>query len=115
MFISHSPELLAFVGVVGVEIMVHTVPATLGRLRLISTPLGVWLCCEHNCSLALHVLGLGFLLLRVRSRELKEGEAPFLSSCALGRQVEQLQRCAQILVDGKLLLHLNIADAIGER
>ena len=28
--ISHSPELLAFVGVVGVEVMVHAVPAALG-------------------------------------------------------------------------------------
>ena len=28
--ILHSPELLAFVGVVGVEVMVHAVPAALG-------------------------------------------------------------------------------------
>ena len=29
-FISHSPELLAFIGVVGVEVVVHAVPAALG-------------------------------------------------------------------------------------
>ena len=45
----------------------------------------------HGYYLALHVLGLGLLLLQVDSRELEEGKAPLLSSCALGRQVEQLQ------------------------
>ena len=59
---SHSSELLAFVGVVGVEVVVHTVPAALERLGLISTALGVWFCREHGSPLALHVLGLGFLL-----------------------------------------------------
>ena len=82
---------------------------------MVSATLGVWFRFEHDCSLALHVLGLGFLLLRVRSRELKEGEAPLLSCCALGRQVEQLLRCAQLLVDGELLLHLDVTDAIRER
>ena len=38
---SHGSELLTFVGVVGVEVVVHTVPAALGRLGLISAPLGV--------------------------------------------------------------------------
>ena len=28
--ISHNPELLAFIGVVGVEVVVHAVPASLG-------------------------------------------------------------------------------------
>ena len=59
---SHGSELLTFVGVVGVEVVVHTVPAALGRLRLVPAMLRVWLCCEHNRSFALHVLGLGFLL-----------------------------------------------------
>ena len=63
----------------------------------------------------LHILGLGLLLLWVRNRELEEGEAPLLSSCALGRQVEQLQGCAQHLMDGELLLHLDVTDAIRER
>ena len=63
--------------------------------------LGVWFRYEHGCSLALHVLGLGFLLLRVRSRELEQGEAPLLISGALGRQVEQLQRRVQLLVDSE--------------
>ena len=44
--------------------------------------------------------------------ELEEGEAPLLSSCALGRQVEQLQGRAQLLVDGELLLHIDATDAI---
>ena len=38
-----------------------------------------------------------------------------LSSCALGRQVEQLQRCAQFFMDCQLLLHLDVVDAIRER
>src|SRR3954470_18199734 len=41
---SHGSELLTFVGVVGVEVMVHTVPTALGRFGLISAPLGVWFC-----------------------------------------------------------------------
>ena len=82
---SHGSELLTFVGVVGVEVVVHTVPAALERLGLISAPFGVWFCREHGSSLALHVLDLGFLLFWVGSRELEEGETPFLGSCALGR------------------------------
>lgn len=77
--------------------------------------LGVWFRCKHGCSLALHVLGLGFLLLWVCSRELEEGEAPLLSSSTLGRDVEQLQGRAQLLVDSELFLHLDVADAIRER
>ena len=38
---SHGSELLTFVGVVGVEVVVHTVPAALGGFGLISAPLGV--------------------------------------------------------------------------
>ena len=85
---SHGPELLVLVSVVGVEIVVHTVPAALGRLRLVPAALRVWLCCEHGLSFVLHVLGLSLLLFWVSSWELEEGEASFLSSCALGRQVE---------------------------
>ena len=77
--------------------------------------LGVWLRCEHGCFLALHVLGLGLLLLCTCSWQLEEGEAPLLSSCALGRQVEQLLRRAQLLVDSELFLHIDVTDAIGER
>ena len=51
--------------------------------------LGVRFRREHGHSFALHVLGLGFHLLRVCGWELEEGEAPLLGSCALGRQVEQ--------------------------
>ena len=91
---SHGSELLAFVGVVGVEVVVHTVPAALERLGLISAPLGVWFCREHGSPLALHVLGLGFLLFWVGGWQLKEGKAPFLSPGALGCQVEQLQGSA---------------------
>ena len=59
---SHGAEFLAFVGVVGVEVVVHAVPTALGGFRLISAPLGVWLCREHDSPFALHVLGLVFLL-----------------------------------------------------
>ena len=90
--VPHGPELLAFVGVVGVEVVVHTVSAALGRFGLISALLGVWFCREHGSPLALHILGLGLLLFWIGSW--KEGEAPFLSPGALGRQVEQLQGCA---------------------
>ena len=62
----------------------------------------------------LHVLGLGLLLLRSYSWQLEERKAPLLSSCALGRQVEQLLRCAELLVDNELFLHLDVADAIRE-
>ena len=85
---SHGSELLTFVGVVGVEVVVHTVPAALGRFGLISAPLGVWFCCEHGSPLALHILGLGLLLFWVRGRQLEEGETPFLGPGALGCQVE---------------------------
>ena len=83
--------------------------------RVISSPLGVGLRCEHYCLFALHVLGLGLLILHSCSWQLKEREAPLLSSCAPGRQVEQLLRCAELLVDGELFLHLDIADAVGKR
>ena len=82
---------------------------------MVSAALRVWLRREQGYSLALHVLGLGFLLLWVGSWELEEGKAPLLSSCALGRQVEQLLRCAGLLVDGKLFLHLDVTDAVGKR
>ena len=39
----------------------------------------------------------------------------FLRPCALGRQVEQLQGCAQLLVDSKLFLHIDVTDTIRER
>ena len=87
---SHTPKFLALVGVVGVEIVVHAVPAALGRLRLVPAVLHIWLCCEHNCSLALHILGLGFLLFWIYRWELEKGQASLLSPRALGRQVEQL-------------------------
>ena len=74
--------------------------------------LGVWLSCKHNCSFALHVLGLGFLLLRISCWNLEEGEASLLSPGAFGRQVEQLQRCAQVFMDCQLLFHLDVTDAI---
>ena len=96
---SHGPELLAFVGVVGVEIVVHAVLAALGRLRLVPAALCVRLCYEHSCSLALHILGLGFLLFWVCCWELEKGEASLLSPCAFGRQVEQLQGCARVFMD----------------
>ena len=38
---SYGSELLTFVGVLGVEVVVHTVPTALGRFGLISAPLGV--------------------------------------------------------------------------
>ena len=50
-----------------------------------------------------------------RGWQLKEGKAPLLSSCALGRQVEQLLRRVELLTDGELFLHLDITDAVGER
>ena len=65
---SHGSEVLTFVGVVGVEVVVHTVPTALGRFGLISAPLGVWFCREHGSPLALHILGLGLLLFRVHGR-----------------------------------------------
>ena len=68
---THGSEFLAFVGVVGVEVVVHAVPAALGRFGLISAPLGVWFCREHDSPLALHFLGLELLLFRVCSRQLK--------------------------------------------
>src|SRR4051812_44179272 len=59
---SHGAEFLAFIGVVGVEVVVHTVPAAPGGFGQILAPLGVRLCREHGSPLALHVLGLGLLL-----------------------------------------------------
>src|SRR3954467_2929249 len=43
---SHGAEFLAFVGVVGVEVMVHIVPAAPGGFGQILAPLGVRLCRE---------------------------------------------------------------------
>ena len=51
--ILHGPELLAFIGVVGVEVVVHAVPAALRRFGLVSAPLGVWFCREHVSPLVL--------------------------------------------------------------
>ena len=81
---------------------------------MVVAALNLWFTHEHGRSLALHILGLGLLVFWVGRWELEEGEAPFLSPCALGRQVEQLQGCAQLLVDGELLLHLDVTDAIRE-
>src|SRR3954463_3369013 len=55
---SHGVEFLAFIDVVGVEVVVHTVPAAPGGFRKILTPLGVWFYHEHGSPLALHVFGL---------------------------------------------------------
>ena len=66
---------------------------------MVPAALLIWLHREHGHSLALHILGLGFLLLRACSWQLEQGEVPFLSSCAFGRQIEQLLRYAQLLVD----------------
>ena len=68
---SNDPELLAFVGVVDVEVVVGAEwSAALGRLRLVPAALRVWFYCEHGCSFALHILGLGFLLFWVSSWKL---------------------------------------------
>ena len=98
----------------GVEVVVHAVPTALGGFGLISAPLGVWFCREHGSPLALHVLGLGLLLFRVCGRQLEEGETPFLSPGALGRQVEQLQGSAQIFMHCELLLHFDVTHAVRE-
>src|SRR3954466_14757082 len=111
---SHGAEFLAFVGVVGVEVVVHTVPAAPGGFGQILAPLGVRLCREYGSPLALHVLGLGLLLFWVCSRQLEEGEASLLSPGALGRQVDQLQGGAEVFMHRQLLLHLDVAHAIGE-
>src|SRR3954468_11640755 len=111
---SHGAEFLAFIGVVGVEVVVHTVPAAPGGFGKILAPLSVRLCREHGGPLALHVLGLGLLLFWVRGRQLEEGETSFLSPGALGRQVEQLQGGAEVFVHRQLLLHLDIAHAVRE-
>src|SRR3954467_9687278 len=71
---SHGTELLTFIGVVGVEVVVHTVPAAPGGFGQILAPLGVRFCCEHGSPLALHVLGLRLLLFWVCGRQLEEGE-----------------------------------------
>ena len=59
---SNGSELLAFIGVVGVEVVVGAESVALGRLRLVPATLRVWFHCEYGCSFVLHVLGLGFLL-----------------------------------------------------
>ena len=66
---------------------------------MVSAALHLRLSRKHGYSLALHIFGLGLLVYRVGGWKLEEGEVPFLSSCALGRQIEQLLRCAQLLVD----------------
>src|SRR3954469_5921519 len=111
---SHGAEFLAFIGVVGVEVVVHTVPAPPGGFGQILAPLGVRLCREHGSLLALHVLGLGLLLFWVCGRQLEEGEASLLIPGALGRQVEQLQGGVEVFMHRQLLLHLDVAHAIGE-
>src|SRR3954469_20274706 len=111
---SHGAEFLAFIGVMGVEVVVHTVPVAPGGFGQILAPLGVRLCREHGSPLALHVLGLGLLLFWVCGRQLEEGEASLLSSGALGRQVEQLWGGAEVFVHRQLLLHLDVAHAIRE-
>ena len=70
---SNGSELLAFVGVVGVEVVVGAEPVALGRLWLVPVVLRVWFYCEYGCSFTLHVLGLGFLLFWVSSWKLEDG------------------------------------------
>src|SRR3954464_5772939 len=65
---SHGAEFLAFIGVVGVDVVVHIVPAAPGGFGQILAPLGVRLYREHGNPLALHVLGLGLLLFWVHGR-----------------------------------------------
>ena len=113
-YVSHGPELLTFVGVVGVEVAVHAVPTALGRFRLIPSSLRIWLCREHDSPLALHFLGLGLLVFWVGIWKLEEVKASLLSSRALGRHIEHLQSRARVLMYSELLLHLDITDAIGE-
>ena len=78
------------------------------------SPLCVWFHRKHDSLLALHVLGLGFLLFWVCGWQLEEGKAPFLSAGALGHQVEQLQGSAQIFMHRQLLLHLDVTHTVGE-
>ena len=66
--ILNGPELLTVIGVVVVYVVEGTERLTaFGRLGMVPAALRVWLCCKHNHFLVLHVLGLGFLLLRVGS------------------------------------------------
>lgn len=113
--ILNVPKLLTIIGVVCSHVVEGAKrTAAFGRLRKISAALGVWFFCEYGHSLALHVLDLGLLLLWLRSRELEEGETPLLSPRTLGFYVEQLQGRAQLLMDGEILLHLDIMDAFGK-
>ena len=82
---------------------------------MLAAALHLWFSRKHGRPLALHVLGLGLLVFWAGSWKLEEGEAPLLSSCTLGRDVEQLQGRAQLLMDGELLLHLDVVDTVGER
>ena len=82
---------------------------------MIAAALHLWLGCKHSRSLALYFLALGFLVFWVSIRELEEGEVPLLSPRALVRHVEHLQGYAEVLVNGEVLLHLDVADAISER
>ena len=82
---------------------------------MVAVALRLWFGRKHGWPLALHVFGLALLVFWISIEELEEGEASLLSPCALVRHVEHLQSGAEILVDGEILLHLDIADAIDER
>ena len=81
---------------------------------MVTATLGLWLCRKHGWPLALCVLGLGLLVFSISIRELEEGEVSLLSPRALVRHVEHLQSSAEVLVDGELVLHLDVADTVGE-
>src|SRR3954467_10735992 len=57
---SHGAEFLTFVGVVGVEVVVHAVPAAPGGFGQILAPLGVRFCREYGSPLRFTSLALGF-------------------------------------------------------
>ena len=97
-----GPEFLAVVGVLVVYILEDAeCAAAVGRLGVVAVALYLRFGREHSQALVLHDLGLSLLIFRIGLRELKEGEATFLSPRASSCHVEHLQSRAQVLVYGE--------------
>ena len=89
--VADRPELLAFVGIVAVDVMEDAVRVAFpGGLAVATATLHLWLRGQHGRTFALYLLSFGLLVFRICLRELQEGEATFLCPCTPGRQVEHL-------------------------
>lgn len=111
--VAERPELLVVFGVVGAHIVIGAERmSVLGHIKVVSALL-LRLRCEHRMALALDLLALRLVIIGRDIWVVVDEHASFFDLGALVGDVEQLQGRAQAVVDGKLLAHADICNAVG--